>query len=334
MDSVGVGVIGTGMIGSLHTRNLAQRTHGAQVVGVMDIDSARARSLAAEIGATAYTDASELIADAAVDALLIASPDAAHAEQTLACIEAGKPVLCEKPLATTAADAERVLQAELAAGRRLAQVGFMRVYDQAHLDVYDLLQRGELGRALGFRGVHMNPWSGLKRIETAIVNSLIHDIHSARWFMGAEIDEVFVRWVPAEASQPRSARYAIAQIRFDDGAIGTLEWSGDSGYGYEVMVELVGERGTAQSISHTSPSLRRGSSISQAITPNWPERFANAYRDEAQAWIDAIRAGAPTGPSAWDGYMSLAVAEACIRSTQTGLPQPVSARTRPQAYSG
>ena len=332
-DVVGVGVIGTGMIGSVHADNLARRTIGARVAAVTDIDHARAEAVAADCGARATSDADELINAKDVDAVLIASPDTTHADLTIACIEAGKPVLCEKPLATTGADAERVVRAELAAGRRLVQVGFMRVYDRTHVDVYDMLHKGELGQALRFRGEHMNPWAGKRTIEKAIVNSLIHDIHSARWLMGAEIDEVYVNWITSAADEPRSARFALVQLSFVGGAIGTMEWSGDSGYGYEVTVEIVGERGTAQTVSHTSPVLRRGSTIAQAITPNWPQRFAQAYIDEMQIWSDSVRNSEPTGPSAWDGYMSLVVADACIRSTETGLPEAAVGIERPALYS-
>lgn len=330
--AVGVGVIGTGMIGSVHAENLAGRVMGGRVAAVTDIDRARAEAVADACGARATSNAAELIADPAVDAVLIASPDPTHADLTVACIKAGKPALCEKPLATAVADAERVLRAELEAGRRLTQVGFMRVYDRTHREVYDLLHGGEIGEALNFRSRHFNPFHGVKTIETAIVNSLIHDIHSARWLMAAEIDQVYVQWAPALADQPRSARFATVQMRFSSGAIGTLEWSGDSGYGYEVMVEIIGERGTAESVSHTSPVVRRGSAVAQAVTPNWPERFAQAYIDEAQVWVDSIRRGAPTGPSAWDGYMSLAVADACIRSSETGLPEAVVRLERPDIY--
>ena len=93
-----------------------------------------------------------------MDAVLIASPDTTHADLTIACIEAGKPVLCEKPLATAVADAERVVRAELAAGRRLVQVGFMRVYDRTHVDVYDMLHKGELGQAVAL------PWRAYESV--------------------------------------------------------------------------------------------------------------------------------------------------------------------------
>lgn len=331
---VNVGVIGTGMIGSLHAGILSSRTDGARVTAVMDVDADRAAAVAADCGgARVYSDADALVKSADVDAVLIASPDAFHAAGALACIAAGKPVLCEKPMATARADAECIVRAEMAAGRRLVQVGFMREYDRAHRAVVDLLRSGKIGPALRFRGIHMNPFrSKYGSIDTAIVNSLIHDIHSARFMMGAEIVDVFARWAPANPRDTRSARYAIIHVGFDSGAIGTLEWSGDSGYGYEVEVEITGETGTAQTTGNHSPILRQGSTRSQAISPDWPDRFFDAYVDELAAWIGSVLTGGATGPSAWDGYMSLVVAEACIKSSESSQLERVIGMERPAMY--
>lgn len=333
-DTVGVGVIGTGEIGRLHAGNLATQTVGARVMAVMDVDVERAESVAAECGAAqVYADGFALIADPAVDAVLIASPDATHAKFTLACIEAGKPVLCEKPLATTPADAERVLQAEMAAGGRRVQVGFMREYDQAHKDVVALIERGAIGRALRFRGVHINPKYGQDlTVEEAIVNAVIHDIHSARFMMGVEICSVLAQWVAADPQEPRSCRLVDISLTFENCAIGTLEWNGDSGYGYEVMVEITGETGVATTLANSSPVVRAANGLSQSITPSWPQRFERAYIDEMQDWIHSIREKEPTGPSTWDGYMSLVVADACIRSSKTGSPVEIAPVERPALY--
>ncbi len=333
-ETVNVGVIGAGAIGSVHADNLTRRTRGATVTAVTDIDDEKANAVAAACeGARVYTDAGDLIAAPGVDAVLIASTDATHADFTISCLKAGKPVLCEKPLATTLADAERVLRAELAAGRRLAQVGFMRQYDQAHRDLYNLLKTGDIGAALKFRSVHINPlFSRVLTIDSVITNSLIHDIHSARWIMGEEISSAYVQWLPVDPARPRGARLADIQVIFESGALGSLEYNGDSGYGYEVTVEVTGETGSVRTASHPSPSLRQSGTLSRAITPNWPERFAQAYIDEVQDWINAIRRNEATGPSAWDGYMSLVVADASIRSAETGGPQPISASARPSLY--
>lgn len=332
--TVRVGVIGTGAIGGVHAENLMRRAIGATVVAVMDIDQDRAAEVAANCdGARVFSEAGDLIADPDVDAILVASTDATHADITIACLEAGKPVLCEKPLATTLDDADRVLRAELATGRRLVQVGFMREYDHAHRDLYDLLQSGAIGAALKFRSLHVNPrFVRELTIDSVITNSLIHDIHSARWIMPSEVERAYVQWVPTDRNRPRSARLADLQLALADGAIGSLEYNGDSGYGYEVTVEVTGETGTITTADHPSPALRHSGSRSSAITPNWPERFAQAYIDEVQDWIKAIQGNEATGPSAWDGYMSLAVADASIRSANTGRPERVLASEKPDLY--
>lgn len=334
IESIQVGVIGAGAIGSIHADNLTRRVIGATVTAVMDIDEEKANAIAAASdGARAYADAGDLIADPDVDAVLIASTDHSHADFTSACLEAGKPVLCEKPMATTVADAERIVEAELAAGRRLTQVGFMREYDPAHRELLDLLHTGVIGAALKFRSVHINPQFVRElTIMSVITNSLIHDIHSARWIMGEEISSAYTQWAPFDRARPQNARLADLQLIFENGALGSLEYNGDSGYGYEVTVEVTGESGRLSTASHPSPSLRHAGAMSRAVTPNWQQRFAQAYIDEVQDWINALRRNEAVGPSAWDGYMSLAVAEAAIRSAETGAPQPVEAIAKPSLY--
>src|ERR671931_1852651 len=131
--TVRVGVIGVGMIGQDHIRRLTHVLSGAQVVAVTDVDSARAQTVADGLhGVRVHATGQELIRDDQVDAVLVASWGATHEEYVLAAIEAGKPVFCEKPLATTEEACQRILDAEVASGRRLVMVGFMRRYDASY----------------------------------------------------------------------------------------------------------------------------------------------------------------------------------------------------------
>ena len=334
-SDIQIGVIGTGGMGGRHAHNLAHQTVGARVSAVMDIDQARAAAVAAECGgAQAYTDATALIADDNIEAVVVASPDPTHADLSIACIEAGKPVLCEKPLATTSTDAERVMAAELAAGRRFVQVGFMREYDPAHKQVKTLIDSGDIGRPLVFRGIHNNLGTRGARLTTDVItNSAIHDIHSARWLFGSEISSVYVQRVVADPARPETCRFLIIQLSFENGGLGLIEVNADSGYGYEVLVEISGERGSTRSASLTSPSVRQSGTRSQAVDADWLARFNRAYLDEVQAWIHALNFDStPTGPTTWDGYMSLVVAEACIRSAETGMSHDVPKLERQALY--
>ena len=151
-----IGVLGAGFMGANHTRLLATEVSGATPVAIADVDFARATALAERHGLRALASAEDLIADAEVDAVLIASPDPSHEPLALAAISAGKPALVEKPLATDAAGCRRIVEAELAAGRRLVQVAYMRRYDPGYVAMKATLTSGRLGAPLFLHCIHRN----------------------------------------------------------------------------------------------------------------------------------------------------------------------------------
>ena len=146
--AISVGVIGTGNIGQDHIRRITQALAGARVVAVTDIDSARAQRIAKELGGRAETTGQKIIAAEDVDAVIVTSIGSTHEEFVLAAIASGKPVFCEKPLATTAAACKRILDAEVAFGKRLVQVGFMRRYDAGYRLLKEVVAQGRIGAPL------------------------------------------------------------------------------------------------------------------------------------------------------------------------------------------
>src|SRR6266705_1314548 len=168
-----VGIIGTGVMGTDHARLLSTVVAGATLSAVFDVDRARAAAVAGSVGSArraatrtgadrtsaprALDDPVELIRDEAVEAVLVASSDPTHEELVLACIKAGKPVLCEKPLAPTVEGCRRILDAEEAYGSRLVSVGFMRRYDPGYLELKAALDSGRIGAPLLLHCVHRNP---------------------------------------------------------------------------------------------------------------------------------------------------------------------------------
>ena len=330
-----VGVIGTGGMGGRHARNLAHRVAGAELVAVMDLDEERATALAGECGgAKVFGSGPELVHDRDVEAVLIASPDPTHADLAVACIEAGKPVLCEKPLGVDIADAQRVVDAEVAGGRKLVQVGLMRAFDPQHTAIKEAIDAGEIGRPVLFRGIHAH-WR-VPEVRTAvnvIVNSAVHDIHSARWLMGDDVASVYTSHVVDVPEQPESTRLVLLQLTFRGGGLASIEVNLDSSYGYEVVVDVSGERGTLRTPSLTGPVLRKGGGATRSIEPDWLARFETAYRIEAEAWVRAARAGGATGPTVWDGYCAMRVAEAAELSLETGRAEAVLDEPRPALYA-
>jgi myo-inositol 2-dehydrogenase/D-chiro-inositol 1-dehydrogenase len=319
--SVGVGVIGAGMMGADHVRTLTNGVAGAHVAAISDVDPARAQAAARDGAARAITDPHALIADPAVDAVVVASSDATHEEFVVGCIAAGKPVLCEKPLATSAGACLRVIEAELAAGRRLVHLGFMRRFDPAYGVVKERLEGGGLGEILLLHCTHRNASSppGFTS-EMLITSSAVHEIDIVRWLLDEEI-------VGATVRAARSSRQAANGLR--DPQLVLLETAGgvlvdvevfvNAGYGYDIRCEVVGETGTA--------------ALEEQVEPDFRARFATAYRRELEAWVGAVTNGPGRGPSAWDGYVANAVADACIESLGSGARASVRLEERPPLYA-
>jgi myo-inositol 2-dehydrogenase/D-chiro-inositol 1-dehydrogenase len=325
---VKVGVIGAGLMGSTHARLLTTAVAGAEVVAISDAVHEHAERVAAELGiGTIHADGTELIGDPAVDAVVIASPAATHEPFALACIEAGKPVLCEKPLATSAVAAKRIVAAEAAAGRRSVTVGFMRRYDPGYADLKARLDDGLIGAPLLVHCAHRNP-SVHAFFDSAMIitDSAVHEIDVTRWLLGEEI-------VRATTLTPRSTGKAREGLRdpqlllfeTEGGRIVDVEAFVSAGYAYDIRCEVVGEDGTLELLPPATVALRTDNAEALSIPRGFRERFGTAYLNELQAWVHAIARGVePDGPSAFDGYAAAAVCEAAVASLESGRPVDVT----------
>ena len=330
--SVRIGIIGVGVMGSDHARILASQVPGATIQAIYDADGARAKAIAEETGAgTVFADALALIRDAAVDAVLIASPDQTHKALTLAGLAARKPVLCEKPLAPSAAECLEVIAAESALGRRLVQIGYMRRFDPAYAEMKSSLLSGRLGTALIFHCIHRNvsapSWFDSRM---AISNSAVHEFDIARWMLDAELTSIdVIRPKAAKPSLPGAPVFLTLESA--TGQVVTIEVFNDAAYGYDVRGELVCEKGTVSLRAPIRTETNIDLAQASAYPADWRPRFADAYRLQAQAWVKSIAAGAiETGASAWDGYAAAAVAEAGLQALAEGRRVAIRLAEKPQ----
>ena len=317
--TVQVGVIGAGIMGADHANTLRRSVRGADVTAVADVDLARAE--AAAEGSRAYDDAFALIADPAVDAVVIASHDSVHAAQVVAAVRAGKAVLCEKPLAPTLAEGRQVLREIGATGEALLSLGFMRRFDPGYVQLRQAIDDGSIGAPVLVHNVSRGVSSAPNATsEFSITGSAIHECDVVPWLLRSPVVEV--SWIaPRRSSQANEGLQdpQLIHLRTADGVLSTVETFLNARYGYVMRCEVVGENGT---ISLTEPArvvvegeLKR----STGYAADWRPRFADAYRLELQAWVDSVLAGAPTPlATGRDGVAASAVAEAVIASMHDG----------------
>ncbi len=331
--ALSVGVIGTGMIGQDHIRRLSHVLSGARVAAVADVDIDRARAVA-EDGVTVHGDGQALIADPAVDAVVVTSWGPTHEEYVLACIAAGKQVFCEKPLAPTREACDRIVDAEVAAGRRLAAVGFMRRYDAQYRAMKAIVTSGDIGAPLLMHAAHRNPSVPDFFTSAMIINdTAVHDIDVARWMFDEEIAAVTVLKPRASSkAKPGFNDPLLVLLEMASGVLVDVEASVNAGFAYDIRGEVVCEDGTVELSESAGAVVKRAGAYSGRVPADWRERFRLAFDAEFQAWIDAVTAGDTTGPSAWDGYAATVACDAGLVALRSGAREPVVLRDKPDLY--
>jgi myo-inositol 2-dehydrogenase/D-chiro-inositol 1-dehydrogenase len=328
MSDLRIAVLGVGVMGADHVTRISSKIAGARVSVVNDYVTEKAEQIAAGIpGCRAISDPLDAIADPEVDAVLLATPGPTHEKQLLACLEYGKPVMCEKPLTTDVVTSLGVVKREAELGRKLIQVGFMRRFDNEYAALKDLIDSGELGRPLVLHCVHRNPAVPQSFDSSMVVkDSLVHEVDVTRFLFDEEIASVQIVRPATNPGAPEGLQDPqIAIMRTASGRHVDVELFVTTGVAYEVRTEIVGEHGSAMigldvgMVRKSAPGRWGGE-----ITPSFKERFGQAYDTEIQRWVNAVVAGTNVdGPGAWDGYAAAAVCAAGVVSLETGQPVEV-----------
>jgi myo-inositol 2-dehydrogenase / D-chiro-inositol 1-dehydrogenase len=341
--NLGIGVIGTGIMGADHVKTITTAISGAEVRAVTDIDLNRAEMIASRVpGARVVPSAENLIESPEVDAVIIASNDATHAEYVIASISTGKPVLCEKPLAPTVAECEEILRLEQAAGSRMVQVGFMRRFDPGYVELRKRIASGIVGVPMLAHCAHRNvnvpaDWT----TETTVLNAAVHEIDVMPWLFGREV--VGVNWMsPVQAASGKLRDPQVVILELEGGALVIDELFMKSGYGYEIRCEVVARKGTIELAPTPRVAVRSDLKVHLDFPPDWRGRFAEAYRCELQSWVDAIfqwrsgkvesDLGPVAGPDGWDGYRATAISQAVLVSISSGGRVAVESKPVPELY--
>lgn len=336
MDHIKLGIIGIGAMGLQHAINVHFHSGESDVAGIYEPDDKRASS-ALEIlnKASRFKDPFELIDSDKINAVIISSPDASHAALVLACLDVKKPVFCEKPLATTTEDLIKILSKEDEIGKKYVSVGFVRRFDSYHVAVKNLACSAEIGKPLLWKGVHRNASAHYDNSGAFILNnSAGHDVDSARWLLGSDVKSIQVKGIKSREEYPDTAQDLLfLQMEMLNGTLAIGEVYVNVDYGYEVITELVCQKGTVTTGQADKAILRCKNNRSMYMTSDFRSYFAEAYLAEITSWIDSINKDQVfTGANAWDGYEAAIVTIAGGTSLHENRVVQVPSIKKPKLY--
>ncbi|HLZ68324.1 MAG TPA: Gfo/Idh/MocA family oxidoreductase [Dehalococcoidia bacterium] len=327
-DEIGCAVIGLGRIGRVHAANLARAVHGARLLTVCDVDAAACERVAAELRVAACTAPEAVFARDDVEVVVIATTTASHPELIAAAARAGKAVFAEKPVALTQAASDGALREVVEAGVAF-QIGFQRRWDAAYLLARQQIEAGAIGRPRLFRAIGRDPAPApIAYHDPAsgggiFLDAAIHDFDAARFLLGGAAGNEAVRVLAhgANLAYPELAAIddldtCVTLLDFADGALGVCEWNRFAGYGEDVFAEVQGTEGTLRlGGTRRQPLLTlSGGRAGRELVSGFGMRFAEAFRDELQAFVDALRSGRAPRPGVEDARRALQIALCARRS--------------------
>jgi myo-inositol 2-dehydrogenase/D-chiro-inositol 1-dehydrogenase len=322
MERVRIGLIGAGVMGRIHARCLSQHVESAHLIAVADMDGAKAAQFAEEFGAEAvYTDPSALLADGSIAAVVVCTPANTHAAIIEAAADAGRHILCEKPLDWDLSAADRALQAVERAGVIL-QMGFQRRFDPAFMRARDQISLGRAGPIDIVSVVSRDPplpYTGPKPGGDLYFETTIHDLDMLRFLTGEEAESVVsfgTAWRLAEEGAGEDPDTALTLLRLQSGALAVIDNSRRSNV-YDQRAEIFGPRGVVK--VENEPGASDASDL-----PFFGRRYWQAYLAELNAFVECVRTGAGPAVTGADGRAALVLAIAAYDSFREGRPVSVN----------
>ncbi|MFJ5641633.1 Gfo/Idh/MocA family oxidoreductase [Streptomyces sp. NPDC093223] len=314
-----IGVIGTGRIGTIHANTLSRHREVGSLI-LSDADPARAQDLAHRLGETAAPGADEIFRWG-VDAVVITTATSAHADLIGRAARSGLPVFCEKPIALDLPGTLHAL-AEVERAGTVLQMGFQRRFDKGYAGAREAVRLGRLGRLHTVRALTSDqsppPPQWLPLSGGLFRDTLIHDFDVLRWVTGREVVDVYATGSDAGPAMFREAGdvdTGAALLTLDDGTLATATATRLNGAGYDVRMELSGERDTVvvglddrTPVASTEPT---GPPPADKPWPGFLERFGPAYEAELCAFVDVVRGGLANPCDGREALQALRIAEAC-----------------------
>jgi len=316
----------------MYAKYFCGRIANANLTAIADVSEAALKSMDGLCVSKQFLSYEDLIADEAVDAVVIVSPTSTHKEVVLEAAQRGKPIFCEKPLSISLPDALAMLRTVEQTGVYF-QMGFMRRFDKGYVAAKRKIAEDEIGTPVVFKSSSRDPFRpSLEYLNPEhsgglIIDCGIHDLDLARWFMGeiASVYSIGGTLAYPEMKEIGDIDNAITSLYFTSGALGTIDLSRNGVYGYDIRTEILGTEGTLKIgyLRETPILVMTKDGITHDTVPYFTERFEQAYITQLQDFVNNIRQGkAPTVTCA-DGVAALQASAAATLSFKENRPVTV-----------
>ncbi|WP_345004234.1 inositol 2-dehydrogenase [Snuella lapsa] len=328
-----IGIIGIGRMGKIHLENLSRKIEGVNLIAAVN-PGEDGQKFALQHGVKNVSkDVDSIINHPEIDAVVISSPSSTHAEYAVKAARKGKAVFCEKPIDGSLEKAHETI-AEISALNVPFMIGFNQRFDVNFSRVKMALSNGEIGRLRNLHIISRDPQpppiSYIRTSGGLFRDMTIHDFDMARFIMGCEVVEVFAYGnclIDPAIGDAGDIDSATVLLKFENGAMATIENSREAVYGYDQRLEVFGSKGVIKVDnplkSHMKIVADTGT-LSDRHLNFFMDRYQLSYLEEMKAFITALNQKTPMPVSGEDGLKAMILAEAANRSLVENRPVQIN----------
>ncbi|MDQ0220734.1 oxidoreductase [Peribacillus cavernae] len=329
--NLGVCIIGSGRAGMIHALNFRKNVPNANLVAMVDPNEKVAREATYSLGIDKYyLDYKEALKSDEIDAVVVVTPTVYHRDIVVAAAEAGKHVLCEKPMAMNEKECEEIIQATENNNVKL-QIGFMRRFNESFIQAKEEIESGSIGDVVMVRSLTRGPstpqpWMyDLKKSNGPLAEVNSHDIDTLRWFLGADFESVYAiagnyRCPEAKEEYPDFYDNVVLNARFTNQKQGIIDGAVSVKYGYDSRVEILGTEGVIfiGQVHEKTVLTANKKGLSRPVMNSWRSLYKDAYLAEDIHFIESILEDKKPKVCGYDGKEAVKVVNAGNRSIKEG----------------
>lgn len=330
--TINICLIGAGRAGMIHARNFKNMVPGGRIVAVADPFEEACKKACEELEIERYyLNYKEVLKQGDIDAVVVVSPTKYHRDIVVDAANAGKHILCEKPMAMNEKECDDMIEAVTRNNVKL-QLGFMRRFDESFAEAKKAIDSGAIGEVVEIRSVTRGPskpqeWMyDIEKSNGPLAEVNSHDIDCIRWLAGSELEHVYAiggnyRNKEIKDKWPDFYDNVVLSGRFKNGVTAIIEGAQYVKYGYDAHVEVLGTEGVIHICRNDAYGYHVTNKEQGTHTPfvsSWTTLFKDAYLTEDKHFVDCILNDKTPSVTGTDGKMAVKIVNAGNKSIKSG----------------